>query len=99
MGLVRVKSEWLCVYGAILYLYGYHLYEHVIMEVRFKMALNELENKLSRQVGAHAAVTRLVEATNGMVQLLTNTDRPEAPTLVDDLEAAVNAACRAIMGS
>ena len=61
------------------------------------MPLNELENMVSRAVGAHSQITQLVAAANGMIQLLQASGKPSAPKLIADLEAAVDAACKALL--
>lgn len=59
------------------------------------MALNELENMVSRAVGTHSQITQLITAANGIVQLLQS--KGADPKLGADLESAVNAACGALM--
>lgn len=61
------------------------------------MPLNELENMVSRAVGVHSTITQLVSATNGVTQMLQASGKPETPKLMADLEAAVDAACKALM--
>ena len=59
------------------------------------MALNDLENIISRKAAQHQAVTNLVQATSAISQMLQG--KPDAEKLVANLEKAVSAACEAAM--